>query len=144
MWIPHLALRQEEQLPLTGPHPAKVVKEIKLHTLEGNRIATMKSLADEVELSMVKFGLSEYLPIQSALNEDIELREQGRINENEMDTNGLEPIPISRILDQSLCHEKNQVAFQSSASSETLLDQFLIIEQTNERMWISHTDGKEW
>lgn len=83
-----------------------------LHLTKSHYLAQMKSLSNEVESSMAKFGLSEYLPIQSALNEDLEDEQlQPSREENEsMDIDEIGPIPISQVLDRSVCRERGEVS----------------------------------
>lgn len=58
---------------------------------------------------MAKFALSEYFPIQSALNEDLDGEQLGHKENKSMDIEELEPIPISQVLDRSVCHERGEV-----------------------------------
>ncbi|KAE9399999.1 hypothetical protein BT96DRAFT_673281 [Gymnopus androsaceus JB14] len=105
-----------------------------LHLTKSHYLVQMKSLSEEVESSMEKFGLSEYLPIQSALNENLESEEpeQSCEENGSMDIDEPEPIPISQVLDRSVCREKGEVFWH------------IQLANTEEKIWVSHSDGKKW
>lgn len=88
-----------------------------LHLTKSHHRQQMKSLSDEVESSMAKFGLSEYLPIRSALIENGVGSDQDECMDNRMmdmdiDERDTEPITISRVLDRKVCCEQGKVCAQ--------------------------------